>query len=130
MPLNHIQVRDNSLLDVFLRVRAPAVQQACLSLIVNSAQLRGFHTKSSGEGEKKHFGYWRDDQNWFAFIANNEWLLFYFRHPFLERVNLAVEEVRVAFPNAEVNPKGEMTVKIRDLCDSNAVQTFIGRFSF
>ena len=103
------------------RAQSADCVEALLYLIANSGGLRGYTSTSSAAGAKKHFGYWRDGRNDFAFIVNSDWLLFYFRRPFLDRVGNE-RWVLDTFPEARRNPKGELAVKITALQGAKTMQ--------
>ncbi|MCB6178880.1 hypothetical protein LHP98_12160 [Rhodobacter sp. Har01] len=56
----------------------------------------------------------RGDEYCFSSIPNDEWVLACIRKPELRRGRLTPEEVLVAFPDAHVNSKGEVALRIRD----------------
>lgn len=53
----------------------------------------------------------------FAFIINQQWLLFYFRAPAVRSNQYTFDYIRKVFPSAQINNGGEWTIKIRSISD-------------
>jgi hypothetical protein len=56
----------------------------------------------------------RGDDFCFSNIPNDEWVLAYIRRPELRRGRLTTEIVMAEFPEAHLNRKGEVTLRVRD----------------
>ena len=121
----HNQKQNFSLTDIYEKISLLETRQAYLYLLANSARLKGYHTNSSGAGDKKHFGYWNGNSYQFAFIGNASWLLFYFRIPLFESYPNSKAETLLKYPNAVENEKGELTIKITTLLEAQELQQFV-----
>jgi hypothetical protein len=62
----------------------------------------------------------------FAFIVNQQWLLFYFRAPAVRSKQYAFDGIKAVFPSALINNGGEWTIKIRSISDVKALIKTLG----
>jgi hypothetical protein len=56
----------------------------------------------------------RSGEQWFSFIVNSSWLLFYFRLPAVRSGKYALASIRAAFDSASQNTRGEWTVRLQN----------------
>lgn len=61
----------------------------------------------------------------FAFIPNNNWLLFYFRAPAVRSKRYSFSELKSRFESTEKNTSGEWTVKLCNIEDVRALFQFL-----
>ena len=76
--------------------------------------LAGFSVHAHEQGFLNSLRVRRGDDFCFAAIPNDEWVLAYIRKPELRRGQLPPESVTAAFPDARLNNKGEVILRIRD----------------
>lgn len=62
----------------------------------------------------------------FAFIVNQQWLLFYFRKPAISSGRYDLETIKAAFPSVATNEGGEWTIKIRSVHDAKVLTRILG----
>lgn len=64
-------------------------------------------------------------QQLFSFIVNRESLLFYLRAPAINSGHFALADLRVLFPDANVNKAGEWTVRIQKITEAKALWSYL-----
>lgn len=82
------------------------------------------YPKNHGVVPAFRFFAWSEDQP-FAFIPNNNWLLFYFRAPAVRSKRYSLSELRSIFESTEENSSGEWTVKLRNIEDVRRLFHFL-----
>lgn len=93
---------------------APEAKAAFDVLVDGFAALAGFSVQAHEQGFLNSLRVRRGDDFCFAAIPNDEWVLAYIRRPELRRGQLTPESVMAAFPEARLNNKGEIILRIRD----------------
>jgi hypothetical protein len=89
--------------------------KAAFDALVNGfSAFSGFSLHAHEQGFLNSLRIWRGRDFCFAAIPNDEWVLAYIRKPELRRGELTPHAVRSVFPDARVNSKGEITLRIRD----------------
>lgn len=92
-----------------------AEAKAAFDVLVDGfAALAGFSVQAHEQGFLNSLRVRRGDDFCFAAIPNDEWVLAYIRRPELRRGQLTPESVMAAFPEARLNNKGEIILRIRD----------------
>ena len=106
-------------------ILTPEAKAAFSYLVGWSASLKGHECFPSGHGVIKDFRFMRGD-NWdFAFIPNQQWLLFYFRLPCQQLKKYSRYNILETFPRAAENNAGEYTLKVKTLSHALDVAGFI-----
>lgn len=108
-------------------VLAPETRQAYLYLIGWASTLKEYECYPSFHGVIKDFRFMRGEDWDFAFIPNQQWLLFYFRKPCLRLPKYSRDEILSRFPDASENPSGEFTTKVTSLPLAVRISEYIGR---
>jgi hypothetical protein len=103
--LEHIRVKGTK--DAFLFLVGYA---ACLTEYECHPQFKG----KNGPVRDFRFLDSRGEQR-FAFIVNNQWLLFYFRPPAIRSGQYTIEALENVFGEVSKNSQGAWAVKIRDI---------------
>jgi len=62
----------------------------------------------------------------FAFIVNQQWLLFYLRKPAISSGRYTLETIKSTFPSVTKNESGEWTIKIKSLPDAKLLTRILG----
>lgn len=62
-----------------------------------------------------------------AFAPNQQWLLFYFRAPYLRNSEDQRDRVRLAFPDAKTTSSGEISLRIKDEATAQQVIAYVTR---
>ena len=94
-------------------------------LIGWASSLERYECFPSFHGVIKDFRFMRGDDWDFAFIPNQQWLLFYFRKPCLRLEKYSHAAIRAHFPEAHETPSGEFTVKVASLEEALRVAAYI-----
>lgn len=102
--------------------------KAAFSYLVGwSASLKGYECFPSDHGVIKDFRFILDG-NWdFAFIPNQQCLLFYFRWPCQQLDKYTRKDMFETFPDVSENNAGEDTLKTSSLKQSNKLTSFIDK---
>jgi hypothetical protein len=90
-----------------------------------SSSLKDFECMPNKHGEVRDFQFWVDGNYYFAFIPNQQWLLFYFRIPSQRNKKFSRDAIFQHFPEASENNKGEFTIKVKDLKTALKVASYI-----
>ncbi|MNZ82292.1 hypothetical protein D3C78_1009860 [compost metagenome] len=96
-------------------IQSSEAKQAYNYLIGWAASLNSHDCFPSSHGVIKDFRFMRGNDWDFAFIPNQQWLLFYFRNPCLNSEKFSKARVTESFPNATENNAGELTIRISTL---------------
>ena len=72
------------------------------------------------------FRFMRGNEWDFAFIPNQQWLLFYFRAPCLRLPKYTRQAIVERFPKAQETGSGEFSVRLMNLNDALRVSAYIG----
>lgn len=91
-------------------------------LVSGFSEIAGFSLNAHEQGFLNSLRINRGSEFCFAAIPNDEWVLAYIRKPELRRGNLTAERVIVAFPDARLTSKGEVTLRI---CDAGTARRWI-----
>ncbi|MES2434309.1 MAG: hypothetical protein V4586_10840 [Pseudomonadota bacterium] len=116
--------------DLSAKIRGKDVLAAFDLLVDGMDEFDVFELSPNVLGQKKSLHFKSGKVSYFAFIANNEWLLWYFRLPGLRDGVFNFDELKSAFPllafsdRAEVE-KLEAVLRIRSLQDAESVLSFV-----
>lgn len=121
--------------EIEARIRHPDVRVACDVLLRGMGGLPEFETRYHTRGSKKavHFVIGRFAP--YAFIANAEWLLWYFRKPGVTAGLFTYDAVHATFPKVGFSARKEPAhregiLKITDEREALAVIEFVERHRF
>ena len=89
-----------------------------------------FELSPNMRGQKKGLHFKSGKVSYFAFIANREWLLWYFRRPGLRDGIFTFDELKVVFPSLTFSgrkdvEKLEAVLRIRSVEEADAVLSFV-----
>jgi len=96
-------------------IQSSETQKAYNYLIGWAASLKSHDCFPSSHGVIKDFRFMRGNDWDFAFIPNQQWLLFYFRRPCLNAEKFSKPKIMENFPGATENNAGELTVRVSTL---------------
>ena len=112
-------------LSLYEKITDEECREAYVYMIGQASIIQSLDCYPHGHGEVRDFRYYSGDEFLFAFIPNNEWLLFYFRTPALSRPEFAHDAVMKQFPQAEENNAGEIKLKIKNIDEAAKLVAFI-----
>jgi hypothetical protein len=102
-------------------IKSEETKDAFRYLVGCAATLKTYfcHPHQSDKRNKRELQFWnaKHDEQPFAFITNQKWLLFYFRQPAVLSHQYKKELVQAAFKSFKENNLGEWTVKLRSVTD-------------
>jgi hypothetical protein len=101
----------------YRRINSPQAQEAFYFLLGFASCLNGYEVKIKPQGEVMSIGVYQGDTCPFAFIANNHWLLFYFRKSAVTSKKYTDSVLRSAFDSFKVAQDDEWTVRLRSVDD-------------
>lgn len=101
-------------------------KQAYSFIVGWAATLQEYVCFPGSHGFIRDFRSLRGEEWDFAFIPNQQWLLFYFRRPCLRLPKYARQEILRAFPDANETGGGEFTIKVVNLGDAVRLAAYIG----
>jgi len=96
-------------------------------MIGSAATMPGFECFPTHHGIIPDFQYHNKNECLFAFIPNQQWLLFYFRKPALKRPQYSRETVLKRFPDAKENKNGELTLRVSDIDQARKLVEFLSK---
>lgn len=99
-------------------ITVPAVREAYLYLTHHAATLTDYECRPQDKGEVRDFRYYQGAEQPFAFIVNQQSLLWYFRPAGLTHPAASVAGLEARFTEVRRNPAGEITVRITSLEDA------------
>ncbi len=122
-----IEAKDADLLPEFLAYIAPAdVTDAFMFLVGAGVCDARFRCCASMKGVIRTFRFYEgQDIQPFAFIVNQESLLFYFRPPAVRSGAFSLADLVESFPTTAENNSGEWTVRISCLADAMRLWSYV-----
>lgn len=93
-------------------IKSSEAKRAYIYLTGWAASLKSYDCFPSSHGVIKDFRFMRGTDWDFAFIANQKWLLFYFRKPCLVIDKFSKFRILEHFQNATENKAGELTIRV------------------
>ena len=107
-------------------VQDPGSKDAFAYLVGWGASSKQYVCLASGHGYIKDVRFMLDEKWYFAFVPNQQWLLFYFRKPCLSLPKYARDHILQQFPDAkEISSSGEFTVRITTVQDAIRLARYI-----
>ena len=106
-------------------VVAPETKDAYAFLVGWGVASRSYSCAPGTHGRIKDVRYMFDGAQYFAFIPNQRWLLFYFRKPCLGLPKYSQQRLAQHFPALNETPGGEFTVRITSIEDALRVARYI-----
>ena len=112
------------------RVANPKVLGAFDLIVARMEKLEPFQIKEGFNGPKKSLSFSTGRVSYYAFIANAEWLLWYFRRPGFNAGVFSWEELENEFPklmssNSTDSRSAEGKLKISNASDADHVMQFV-----
>jgi hypothetical protein len=101
-------------------IETEGTRDAFLYLVGLAACVTGYTCFPKPKGVVRAFRFMlagNEEEQPFAFIPNQEWLLFYFRLPAVRSGRYSFDTLREAFDSANENEAGEWTVKLRSISE-------------
>lgn len=102
-------------------ISASGVREAYLYLTHHAATLPAYECRPQVKGAIRDFRYYQGAEQPFAFIVNQQSLLWYFRPPGLKLPAASVSQLQREFDEVRENPAGEITVRISTLEDAQRI---------
>lgn len=99
-------------------ITVPAVREAYLYLTHHAETLTHYRCGPGQHGDVRDFRYEQGEAWPFAFIVNQNSLLWYFRLAGLKNPAASVSQLQREFDEVRENPAGEITVRISNLEDA------------
>lgn len=99
-------------------IRAPDALDAYRYLVGQAALLKQYRCEARQKREVADFRYYQGDEQPFAFIVNQQSLLWYFPPPGLRHPAANAATLQTAFAHVRENARGEITVRIEKLDDA------------
>ena|SRR5690348_7332837 len=90
-----------------------------------SESLLGFQPRPFRKGEVLDYRFFRNDEQWFAFIVNRNSLLFYFRSPAVRSGRYSKDELMRELPEVSENRRGEINTRICTVMEARRVMTAV-----
>ncbi len=109
-------------------IKSRTVRIAYLYLIRVAGQLNGFDCYPTLKGVVRDFRYFSGDESPFAFIANQDSLLFYIRKPAFNRFKPDMARLKGLFSEVNLPRDYEITIRINDLKDARLLMQEIFGF--
>jgi len=109
-------------------IKSRSVRIAYLYLIRVAGQLNGFDCYPTFKGVVRDFRYFSGDALPFAFIVNQDSLLFYIRKPAIRRFKPDLVRLRKHFSEVNLPRESEITIRINDLKDAKLLMQEIFGF--
>ena len=115
--------------DIYGRIKSPPVKAACDDLLAYFCGRNDFIVKPMTSGPKKAVHFAWQGKDIYGFIANNNWLLWYFRKPGTTIGVFSFEDVKLAFRESSLterkNPNiREINMRLTNPIDARAVIEF------
>ena len=102
-------------------------REAFTYLVGLAACLGGYSCHPQKKGVVRDFRFLNaQEEQPFAFIINQKWLLFYFRLPAVQGRHYSLDQVKAAFDSATVTNTGEWTVKLQSIQDVKRLWSLLG----
>ena len=101
-------------------IKAKDAKDAFLYFVGQAACLTGYVCHPEPKGVVRAFRFMsatNDSEQPFAFIPNQEWLLFYFRQPAVRSGLYSYSALQKNFESANENGTGEWTVKLHNISE-------------
>jgi hypothetical protein len=99
-------------------IRSPDVLEAYRYLVGHAALLPTYRCEARQKGEVADFRYYEGDEQSFAFIVNQQSLLWYFRTPGLRNAAADPVTLKGSFAHVRENARGEITARLSTLSDT------------
>jgi len=109
-----VSAQDLKIADLRDEIAAADAKAAFDALVSGFSAMEGLSLLPHHKGFIDTLRVLRGDDYCFSNIPNDEWVLGYIRRPELRRGRLTREAVMASFPEAHLNAKGEITLRIRD----------------
>ena len=106
-------------------ISAAEVREAYLYLTHHAATLTAYECRPQDKGAIRDFRYYQGAEQPFAFIVNQQSLLWYFRPPGLKHPAADVARLREQFEEVKENTAGEITVRITKLEDAKRIAELV-----
>ena len=113
------------LLENLGRIRDAKVRAAFLYLVTEAKTRAGYEAKPGKHGRILDFRYYRDEKWLYAFIPNQNSLLWYFRRPLLSEQTVDLSALRDVFDEVAVTNGEEITVRLNSLEDAERILSFL-----
>lgn len=112
------------------RIESPEVRAACLVLIDGMLRTGVLEARPNVRGSKKSVHFVSGNVAFFGFIANAQWLLWYFRRPGFTQGIYDWNSMRIAFPQIEASARrdpsqAEAILKLSNVADAQAVVQYV-----
>ena len=110
------------------QVEAKGAQDAFIYMVGLAACLKDYVCYPKPHGVVNAFRFMsaaNDKEQPFAFIPNNQWLLFYFRLPAVRSHRYSLENLKAIFESTNENGTGEWTVKIHNIHDAKLLFDYL-----
>jgi hypothetical protein len=115
--------------DWLTHILAPETKDAFIFIVGYAACLSEYkcHPQFKGKnGPLRDFRFFNSrNEQVFAFIVNQQWLLFYFRAPAVRSNRYSFETIKSTFSSALTNNGGEWTIKIKSIADAKALTNML-----
>jgi len=116
--------------DLLARIESQGVMAAFDLLVTGMGGLGVFELSPNILGRKKSLHFKSGKVSYFAFVANNAWLLWYFRRPGLRDGIFSSDELKSVFSALEFSQrtepeKVEAVIRIRSQHEAEAVMSFV-----
>jgi hypothetical protein len=109
-------------------IKSRSVRTAYLYLIRVAEKLSDFDCYPALKGVVRDFRYFSDDDQPFAFIVNQDSILFYLRKPAITRFKPKLPRLKDLFSEVNLPRDYEITIRIRDLQDAKLLMEEIFDF--
>lgn len=106
-------------------ITVPNIRQAYLYLTHHAATLREYQCRPGEHGDINDFRYEQGSKWPYAFIVNQQSLLWYFRKAGLGNPAADLDLLREHFAEARENPSGEITVRVADIDDARRIAELV-----
>lgn len=113
------------LLDQLDRIVNAEVKQAFLYLITDAKLRPDYDVRPGTHGYIPDFRYYREGKWCYAFIPNQNSLLWYFRRPLLGQVTVDLAELKINFEEVNVTTSDEISVRINNYDDAVRITGFL-----
>ena len=113
--------------DSLAYIEGEDVKQAFIYMVDQSQRIPGYTARPKPHGFVTRNLHYFDSRKSspYAFTVNQRWLLFYLRAPAQTHPRADIARIQQLFLDAKVLGDGQITFKIRNLVDANAVMNFV-----
>lgn len=113
------------LLEELDRVHSTDAREAFLFLVTEAKMRPAYDARPGRHGHIYDFRYYLEDKWCYAFIPNQQSLLWYFRRPLLNDYAVDLVALRRDFEEVSINKKEEITVRISDREDALKITGYL-----